>query len=115
MSYKDYEPVYLTRANFKIHLLESLEKDNIENAFAGHVQEVIGQINDGKEATVYLCQGMSGEFLAAKIFKARRFRHFGTDKHYRNFGKQRDRRMAKAIKKNSNKGGKLFTNTGLQV
>lgn len=108
MSYKDYEPVDLTRADFKIHQLESLEKDNIENAFAGHVREVLGQINDGKEATVYLCHGVSGGFFAAKIFKARHFRHFNTDKSYRNFGKQRDKRMAKAMKKKSNKGEQAF-------
>ena len=108
MSYKDYEPVDLARANFNIHQLESLEKDNIENAFAGYVREVLGQINDGKEATVYLCHGVSGEFLAAKIFKARHFRHFNTDRNYRNFGKQRDRRMAKAMKKKSSKGELAF-------
>jgi RIO kinase 1 len=110
MSYKDYEPVDLARADFKIHQLESLEKDNIENAFAGYVKEALGQINDGKEATVYLCLGEDSHppLLAAKVFKARHFRHFNTDKNYRNLGKQRDRRMAKAMKKNSRKGEVAF-------
>ncbi|HJN52416.1 MAG: hypothetical protein QGI68_07835 [Pseudomonadales bacterium] len=50
MSYRDYEPVDLQRAGFKIHQLEGFEKDNIENAFAGYVLKVVGKINDGKEA-----------------------------------------------------------------
>lgn len=108
MSYKDYEPVDLARADFKIHQLESLEKDNIENAFAGYVKQVIGRINDGKEATVYLCLSEQDSFLAAKIFKARHFRHFNTDKNYRNFDKYKDRRLAKAMKKKSSKGERAF-------
>ena len=108
MSYKDYEPVDLARADFKIHQLESLEKDNIENAFAGYVKEVIGRINDGKEATVYLCLSEQDSLLTAKIFKARHFRHFNTDKNYRNFSKYKDRRLAKAMKKKSSKGEHAF-------
>ena len=111
MSYKDYEPVDLARAGFNIHQLESLEKDNIENAFAGLVDEALGRINDGKEATVYLCRGgeaSDSTYLAAKMFKARVFRSFDTDRNYRNFSKQRDRRMAKAMKRRSKKGERAF-------
>ncbi len=111
MSYKDYEPVDLARAGFKIHQLESLEKDNIENAFAGFVDEALGQINDGKEATVYLCRATkesNAAYLAAKVFKARVFRSFDTDRNYRNFGKQRDRRLAKAMKGRTRKGERAF-------
>ena len=111
MSYKDYEPVDLARAGFKIHQLEALEKDNIENAFAGYVAEALGQINDGKEATVYLCRGgeiTDGGYLAAKMFKARVFRSFNTDRNYRNFSKHRDKRMAKAMARRSKKGEAAF-------
>lgn len=108
MSYRDYEPVDLAGANFKIHQLESLERDNIENAFAGYVRAVIGRINQGKEATVYLCQGEAGELLAAKVFKSRNFRHFNNDHSYRNLNRQRDRRMAKAMKKRSRTGDASF-------
>jgi RIO kinase 1 len=111
MSYKDYEPVDLARAGFQIHQLEALEKDNIENAFAGYVAEVIGPINDGKEATVYLCRGGEATdrpYLAAKMFKARVFRSFNTDRNYRNFGKHRDKRMAKAMSRKSKKGEVAF-------
>lgn len=108
MPYRNYEPADLARANFKIHQLEALEKDNIENAFAGTVQEVLGRINEGKEATVYLCLGTSGQFLAAKVFKARHFRHFNTDRRYRDLGKQKDARMARAMKKRSARGETAF-------
>ncbi len=111
MSYRDYEPVDLQRAGFKIHQLEGFEKDNIENAFAGYVLKVLGKINDGKEATVYLCRtGGDSEFTyaAAKIFKSRTFRHFDTDRNYRNFGKMRDRRMAKHMRGRGGKGDTAF-------
>ena len=111
MTYRDYEPVDLQRAGFKIHQLQGFEKDNIENAFAGFVLRVIGKINDGKEATVYLCrmeQGSALTWAAAKIFKSRTFRHFNTDRNYRNFGKMRDRRAAKLMRGRSNKGDEAF-------
>ncbi len=111
MSYRHYEPVDLARAGFKIHQHQGLEKDNIENAFAGYVDEALGKINDGKEATVYLCRGgesTDNAYLAAKVFKARVFRNFNTDRSYRNLGKHRDRRLAKAMKKGSSKGERAF-------
>jgi RIO kinase 1 len=107
MSYKDYDPHDLARADFKIHQLEGLEKDNVLNAFAGYVDDVLGKINDGKEATVYLCQSRD-EYLAAKIYRARHFRHFDTDRTYRNFSKMRDRRMAKAMRGKSKRGQHAF-------
>ena len=115
MSYRDYEPVDLARAGFKIHQLEGFEKDNIENAFAGFVLEVIGKINDGKEATVYLCRAGEAsagfELAAAKIFKPRNFRHFNTDKGYRNFKKMRNRRNAAHLSGKSERGQLAFHRT----
>ena len=111
MSYRDYEPVDLARTGFQIHQLESLEKDNIENVFTGYVEEVLGKINDGKEASVYLCRadGSRGyQYAAAKVFKARHFRRFDNDRSYRNFSKVQDRRMAKAMRKRSRKGEQAF-------
>ena len=111
MTYRDYEPVDLQRAGFKLHQLQGFEKDNIENAFAGLVLKVLGMINDGKEATVYLCE-MEGDaeftLAAAKIFKSRTFRNFNNDRTYRNFGKMRDRRMAKMMRGHSSKGDRAF-------
>jgi RIO kinase 1 len=111
MSHRDYEPVDLARTGFQIHQLESLEKDNIENVFAGFIKEVSGRINDGKEATVYLCKADESsdyQYAAAKVFKARRFRKFDNDRNYRNFSKIRDRRMAKSMRGRSRKGEQAF-------
>ncbi|MEM7365019.1 MAG: RIO1 family regulatory kinase/ATPase [Pseudomonadota bacterium] len=111
MRYRDYEPHDLQRAGFKIHQLAGLEIDNIENAFVGVVRKVLGQINDGKEATVYLCamDRRSGvELGAAKIFKSRNFRHFDTDRNYRNFNKIRNKRDRKHLKKRGGSGDRAF-------
>jgi len=119
MSYKDYEPFDLASGDFKIHQLEGFEIDNITNAFGGYVDEVLGKINDGKEATVYLCRTtpamlesgtVDNAFLAAKIYRARHFRNFDNDKRYRNLGKIRDRRLAKAMRGRSRKGQRAFHN-----
>jgi RIO kinase 1 len=76
--------------------------------FSNYVTSVEGRVNDGKEATVYLCRGrpdvVDAESLAAKIYRARKFRAFATESRYRNPAKMRDRRMAKAIKERSRVG-----------
>lgn len=106
MSQRDYDPLDLARAGFQIHQLEGFEKDNIENAFTGYIDHVIAGINDGKEASVYLCQGCEDtghELLAAKIFKPRQFRAFKTNKNYRNTSKMRNKRDARHLDKGSSK------------
>lgn len=117
MSHKDYEPFDLAAGGFLRHELERFEIDNICNAFGGLVEEVLGKINDGKEATVYLCRGaprplaaqeIPRPYLAAKIYRARKFRSFENDHRYRNFGKMRDRRMAKAMRGKTRKGQRAF-------
>ena len=117
MSYKDHEPFDLAAGNFLIGQLEGLEIDNIINTFAGYVGEVLGKINNGKEATVYLCRAaeqaagaseIEDRLLAAKMYRARKFRNFDNDRQYRNFGKVRDRRLAKAMRGKTRKGQKAF-------
>ena len=111
MSYKDYEPEDLARADFKFHLLEGHEKNNIEIMFSGYVSEVVGRINDGKEATVYLCKAdpwVGVEYLAAKIYRARVFRAFNTDRTYRNLRKFKDRRMARHMSGSGEDGNRAF-------
>jgi RIO kinase 1 len=59
--------------------LAGLEKAEILDRFGGHVAEVLGVVGDGKEATVYACaavEGASAPFLAAKVYRARKFRAF---------------------------------------
>ena len=59
--------------------LASLEKAEILDQFGVRVADVLGKIGDGKEATVYACAATEGEgpaFLAAKVYRARKFRAF---------------------------------------
>jgi RIO kinase 1 len=114
MSFKNYEPIDLSRSAFYRHELQGFEIDNILNVFAGFVARVIGRINDGKEATVYLCEPVSDNadiqhpYLAAKMYRANKFRHFENDKSYRNLGKVKDKRMAKAMRNKSHRGQSEF-------
>lgn len=111
MSFDDQDPADLARAGFKRHLLAENEKRTVEASFAGYIDEVLEKINDGKEATVYLCRAVESlgtPYLAAKIYRARVFRAFDTDLQYRNLGKMRDRRMAKAMRGRSRAGARTF-------
>ena len=101
----------LAGAGFKRHQLAGYEKRVVLEAFAGYVIDVIGKINDGKEATVYLCQADSSagvELLAAKMFRAKVFKAFDNDRQYRNLRKFKDRRMAKLMAGNSARGQRNF-------
>jgi RIO kinase 1 len=87
--------------------LAAAERGVIEREFSSHVEEVVGMINDGKEATVYLCRARpvaEVEYLAAKMYRARKFRAFSNEATYVNTEKIRDRRMAKAMRQKSRHG-----------
>jgi RIO kinase 1 len=59
--------------------LAELEKAEVLDQFGAHVTDVLGVVGDGKEATVYACAGAEGvgaPFLAAKVYRARKFRAF---------------------------------------
>jgi RIO kinase 1 len=80
------------------------EQNFILEQFGGPVICVLGKINDGKEATVYACEGVAGEQLAAKIYRARKFRAFRNERQYAASRAVRDRRLAKAMQQRSRKG-----------
>lgn len=86
--------------------LAGYEQAAILDVFGAEVDEVIGRINDGKEATVYLCAAKSGGLLAAKMYRARRFRAFRNDRQYgtplAHWGK--DKRADKAMRNATRKG-----------
>lgn len=104
MDFSDDDGVDLARAEFTRGMLAAAETRVIEAEFSSHVTRVIGKINDGKEATVYLCEDGDGHHLAAKMYRARKFRAFANDSRYSNPGRRKDRRLAKAIKQRSHKG-----------
>ena len=88
--------------------LAAAEQAVITDAFAHEVSAVLDTVNDGKEATVYLCQGRhGGELLAAKIYRARRFRAFANESQYLDLEAVRDKRLRKAIKQRSKKGKRV--------
>jgi RIO kinase 1 len=108
MSFEDDRFIDLTRPSFTRGQLAAAEQHMIRREFASTVEDVLGKINDGKEATVYLCRAHPhagvGELVAAKIYRARKFRAFANDASYTNPDRLRDRRFAKMLKKRKRRG-----------
>jgi RIO kinase 1 len=73
----------------------------------GLIDEVLGVVKSGKEATVYCCStsGRSAPLLAAKVYRSRNVRRFSNDAVY-TAGRQRQkhRREARAIENRSRFG-----------
>lgn len=108
MSTKEIDPWDLARPGFTRGTLAAAERQVIEQEFSTYVVEALGMVNDGKEATVYLCRTRAGsceaDYLAAKLYRARKFRAFTTDAKYVNVDKVRDKRLAKAMRQKSRRG-----------
>jgi len=71
----------LSAAGFTKGMLADLEKAEVLDQFGGQglITDVVGMIGDGKEATVYACrahESVGVEWLAAKVYRARKFRAF---------------------------------------
>jgi RIO kinase 1 len=98
----------LSRPAFKRGQLAAAEQQVLLREFDGWISAVTGRVNDGKEATVYLCQALPGVCetgaVVAKMYRARKFRAFATDSHYVNPRKMRDRRLARAMQQRTRKG-----------
>ena len=108
MSSKEIDASDLSRPAFTRVSLAEAERQVIAREFSNYVDEVVGMINDGKEATVYLCRTRPGiadaDHLAAKMYRARKFRAFANEATYINPDKIRDRRMAKAMRQKTRHG-----------
>lgn len=112
MSYEDHRIDLIGAGAFVRGQLAEFEQRVIVDSFRGEVARVIARINDGKEATVYLCEAqprvvVGGEpirYLAAKMYRARKFRAFRSDQKYAAERPVRDRRMAKAMRQRTTKG-----------
>lgn len=108
MSSKEIDPSDLARPEFTRGSLAAAERRVIEQEFSSYVDAVVGLINDGKEATVYLCRTRPGvadtDQLAAKMYRARKFRAFANEATYINPDKIRDRRMGKAMRQKTRHG-----------
>ncbi len=95
--------------------LAGLERQLVMTVFSKHVAEVEGVVNDGKEATVYLCRtraesGLGVPFVAAKVYRSRRFRAFRNNADYADPGQVLDRRLRKAIQRGSRTGRRAAQN-----
>ena len=108
MSSKEIDSSDLSRPTFTRVSLATAEREVIAREFSNYVDEVVGMINDGKEATVYLCRARTDvadvDHLAAKMYRARKFRAFSNEATYINTDKVRDRRMAKAMRQKTRHG-----------
>jgi len=108
MPSNDDDFIDLTRPSFLRGSLAAAERHVIEQEFSSYVTDVVHKINDGKEATVYLCRARNDvvgvDYLAAKMYRARKFRAFASDSAYVNTAKMRDRRMAKAMRQHTRRG-----------
>ena len=77
----------LSGAQFTRGMLADLEKEEVLNQFGGQglIRDVSGVIGDGKEATVYACrahESVGVEWLAAKVYRAQKFRAFSGSRGY---------------------------------
>ncbi|MFI5315892.1 MAG: RIO1 family regulatory kinase/ATPase [Myxococcota bacterium] len=77
----------LSGAEFTRGMLADLEKAEVLAQFGGQglVTDVLGVVGDGKEATVYLCaahESVGVEWLAAKVYRAAKFRAFRGGRSY---------------------------------
>jgi RIO kinase 1 len=74
----------------------------------GLIDEVLGVVKSGKEATVYLCAGSDGDLVAAKVYRSRQVRQFANAAAYGE-GRMRGvtRRDALAMTKKSRAGKEM--------
>jgi RIO kinase 1 len=104
---KDDDLIDLSRADFTRGELRGLEMRSIAGLFDA-VESVLGLVNDGKEATVYLCGTRPGlvrePLAAAKMFRAEKFRGFRNAVKYMDTSRIPDRRAAKAVRKGTRLG-----------
>jgi RIO kinase 1 len=74
----------------------------------GLIDEVLGVVKSGKEATVYLCEASAGGLVAAKVYRSRKVRQFANAAAYGE-GRMRGvaRRDALAMTKKSRVGQEM--------
>lgn len=106
MRFDDDKSVDLIDPAFTRGQLRGFETRMIEETF-DQVAQVLFPVNDGKEATVYACATHANTTVAAKLYRAQKFRAFNNARQYINTSKIRNRRSAKAIEKGSRRGRQM--------
>ncbi len=106
----DDTDIDLMGSGFTRGMLAELEQKMVQDTFSRYVDRVEHRINDGKEATVYLCRArpdsLSVPYVAAKVYRDRRFRGFSNNAAYTDTRRIRDKRMARAVQRGTRTGRK---------
>ena len=102
----------LSGAAFTRGMLAELEKAEVMAQFGGQglITDVLGVIGDGKEATVYCCSADPStdvELLAAKVYRAQKFRAFAHANAYAGDRVVLDARAGRAMKARTEKGRRM--------
>ncbi len=102
----------LSGAEFTRGMLADQEKSAVLEQFGGQglITDVLGVIGDGKEATVYCCAAdpsVGVDLLAAKVYRAQKFRAFAGARRYAADRVVLDKRVDRAMKAKTEKGRRL--------
>ena len=102
----------LSGAAFTRGMLADLEKAAVMTQFGGQglITDVVGVVGDGKEATVYCCNADPStgvEWLAAKVYRAQKFRAFAGAHAYAGERVVLDKRAGRAMKSRTEKGRRM--------
>jgi RIO kinase 1 len=90
-------------------MLADLEKAEVLAQFGGQglITDVLGKVGDGKEASVYLCaahESVGVEYLAAKVYRASKFRAFRGGRSYAGERMPLSSRAKRAMRNKSDTG-----------
>lgn len=102
----------LSAGNFKRDQLAGLEQAALIEVFRPKklITDVVGVIDDGKEATVYCCRaapGVGPELLAAKVYRAAKFKAFSNTGRYESGRFRAGSREERAIHHGTRKGRRM--------
>ena len=102
----------LSRPAFNREMLATAEKAEVMAQFGDHglVRDVVGMIGRGKEATVYLCEAdpsTGADWLAAKVYRAAKFRAFRGGRRYAGERSALDARAKRAMRTKTDTGRQI--------
>jgi RIO kinase 1 len=109
---KDQELSALGGAAFTRGMLAAAEREHVLAQFGGQglVVDVLGVVGDGKEATVYACAAhpsVGVERLAAKVYRAEKFRAFRGGRVYAGERTPLDARAKRAMRSKTGVGKRI--------
>jgi RIO kinase 1 len=105
-------PFSLSAGNLTRGMLAAAEREHVLAQFGGQglVSDVLGVVGDGKEATVYECladPSVGVERLAAKVYRAEKFRAFRGGRVYAGERTALDARSKRAMRAKTDTGKRI--------